>query len=177
MREAERAAFNALCTATSPICCPRNAATTLDHHLYLHLSDGWVQQSSQPQLFVSVTAMIYPDDYASLRFKAVTSKTVRTQLSAMADTGCQSCVASLKVVRRLSVCEGDLVPVTMRMHAANNNGIRILGAVVLRFSGHSKSVQPVQSRQVVYVTSDADKPGDMLSTRYDHDLPELPHTG
>ena len=75
----------------------------------------------------------------------------------MADTGCQSCLASIKVIRRLGLRESDLIPVTMQMHAVNNNGIKILCAVILRFSGKSPSGQTFESRQIVYVTSDSDK--------------------
>ena len=45
----------------------------------------------------------------------------------------------------------------MHMHAANNNGIKILGAIILRFTGRSPSGQTLETRQIVYVTSDADK--------------------
>ena len=75
----------------------------------------------------------------------------------MADTGCQSCLAGMKVIRLLGLGENDLLPVTLRMHAANNDGIKILGAVVLRFSGQSHSGQILETRQIVYVTSDTDK--------------------
>ena len=44
----------------------------------------------------------------------------------------------------------------MRMDAANNNGIKIRGADIQRFSGSSKSGQTLKTRQIVYVTSDAD---------------------
>ena len=43
------------------------------------------------------------------------------------------------------------------MHAANNNGIKILGAVIMRFTGGSKTGKKLESRQVVYVTRDSDK--------------------
>ena len=75
----------------------------------------------------------------------------------MADTGCQSCLASITVIRRLGLCESDLIPVTMKMHAVNNHGINILDAVILRFSGRSPSGNALESRQIVYVTSDSDK--------------------
>ena len=45
----------------------------------------------------------------------------------------------------------------MQMHAVNNNGIKILGAVILRFSSKSPSGQTFKSRQIMYVTSDSDK--------------------
>ena len=43
------------------------------------------------------------------------------------------------------------------MHAANNNGIKILGAVILRFSGRSNSGKALETRQIVYVTNNPDK--------------------
>ena len=60
----------------------------------------------------------------------------------MADTGCQSCLASITVIRRLGLTENDLIPVTTHMHAANNNGIKILGAIILRFSGNPHLARP-----------------------------------
>jgi hypothetical protein len=75
----------------------------------------------------------------------------------MADTGCQSCLASLKIIQHLGLREKDLIPVTMRMYAANNNGINILGATILRLSGKSKSGDALATRQITYVTDDSDK--------------------
>ena len=66
---------------------------------------------------------------------------------AMADTGCQSCLAGIRVVHRLGLSTGDLIPVTMQMHVANNNGIKILGALVLRFSGMTKDGARLETRQ------------------------------
>ena len=43
------------------------------------------------------------------------------------------------------------------MHAANNKGIKIIGAVILRFSGRSKSGKIFETRLIVYVPSDSDK--------------------
>ena len=75
----------------------------------------------------------------------------------MADTGCQSCLASIKVIRHLGLCKDDLIPVTVHMHAANNNRIQILGAIILRFTDRSPSRQTLETRQIVYVSSDADQ--------------------
>jgi len=47
-------------------------------------------------------------------------------MSAMADTGCQSCLTGIKVIQQLGLHQSDLIPVSMRMHAANNQGIEIL---------------------------------------------------
>lgn len=52
----------------------------------------------------------------------------------MADTGCQSCLAGVQVIHKLGLTKSDLIPLTMKMHAANNGGITILGATILRIS-------------------------------------------
>lgn len=76
---------------------------------------------------------------------------------AMADTGCQSCLASIKIINRLGLNRDDLIPVTMKMHAANDKGIIILGAAILRFSGKDKSGGLAETRQITYVTDTSDK--------------------
>ena len=157
--EVESAVFDSLCNATNSAPQPgQNAdAIQLDHHQYHSLSERWVQKPSQPQPFLALTATTNPDDYRALGFKPVTSQPRTAKLTAMADTGCQSCLAGMKVLHRLGLRESDLIPVTLRMHAANNNGIKILGAAILRFSGQSNSGQILATRQLVYVTSDTDK--------------------
>ena len=106
---------------------------------------------------MTLTATIHPDDYRALGFNPITKQPKSTTLSAMADTGCQSCLTSLNAIHRLGLHEDDLIPVTMRMHAVNNNGIKIIGAAIVRFSGKSKSNQMLETRQIVYVTRDSDK--------------------
>jgi hypothetical protein len=152
----EGAVFDALCSTTGNSQPPRSQVL-LDHHLYDNLNNRWTKQPSKPQPFIKLTATVHPDDYQALGFQPATRQIKTRTLSAMADTGCQSCLASMNVVRRLGLREDDLIPVTMRMHAANNNGIKIIGAVILRFSGQSTSGQSLQTRQIVYVTHDSDK--------------------
>ncbi|KAK3731603.1 hypothetical protein QZH41_004849 [Actinostola sp. cb2023] len=153
----EGAIFDTLCTVTNSSQDQSVGTITLDHHLYNHLNDCWVRKTSQPQPFLTLTASIYPDDYTALGFKPISQQPQSIQLSAMEDTGCQSCLTSMTVVRRLGLSKKDLIPVSTRMHAANNNGIEILGAIILRFSGKSKSNQIRETRQIVYVTDYSDK--------------------
>ena len=60
-------------------------------------------------------------------------------------------------MKQQGIRQKDLLPVTMRMHAANNNGIKIIGAAILRFSGQFKDGQVLESHQYVYVTRDSNK--------------------
>ena len=132
-------------------------AINLDHDLYNDLNDCWVRKKSQPQPLITLTATLHPDDYKALGFQPTSQQPRSVRLSAMADTGCQSCLASTTVLRRLGLNQKDLIPVTTRMHAANNSGIKILGAIVLRFSGTSQSGQTRETRQIVYITNDSNK--------------------
>ena len=63
----------------------------------------------------------------------------------MADTGCQSCLAG--VLNCLGITLQDLISVSLKMHAANNKRIRILGAAILRFSGEDRNNTMVETRQ------------------------------
>ena len=137
----ESAIFDSLCNlnTSTPQPAQHSAAIHLDHHLYHSPHERWIQQLSQTQPFLALTATAHPDNYMALRLKPVISKPHTAKLTAMADTGCQSCLAGMKVIHLLGLGKNDLLPVTLRMHAANNDGIKILGAVVLRFSGQSHS--------------------------------------
>ena len=51
----------------------------------------------------------------------------------------------------------DLLPVKMQMSASNKAPISILGAIVARFTGIDPQGNTAQTRQIVYVTEQADK--------------------
>lgn len=114
------------------------------------------QEEFKTQPFVNVTVKIMREDYAALGFD-LSTQTMTCHVPAMADTGCQSCLAGIKVIHRLGLRKSDLIPVTMRMHTANNGGNNILGATVLRLSGKNKRSQAIETRQMTYVTDSSDK--------------------
>jgi hypothetical protein len=156
--EYEGAIFDSLCAVTNRNLNYGKRALTLDHHMYNQLSDLWTKQTSRPQPFIDLTVKVIHEDYERLGFRSPVTSQPRTRtLAAMADTGCQSCLASIKVIHRLGLQKHDLIPVTMQMHAANNKGINILGAVILRLSGKDPSGNPVETRQIVYVTDNSNK--------------------
>ena len=155
--ECEGAIFDALCTITTSNHQHRGKRSLpLDHHLYNQLCDVWEKRTSDPQPFINVTIRMLSEDFITLGFK-VHNRPKSIIHRAMADTGCQSCLAGIRVVHRLGLSTGDLIPVTMQMHAANNNGIKILGALVLRFSGMTKGGARLETRQLVYITDTSDR--------------------
>ena len=64
-------------------------AIALDHHLYNHLKDCWVQQSSKLQPHITLQVSTTHEDYGSLGFK-LPRLPCTIPLSLMADTGCRS---------------------------------------------------------------------------------------
>ena len=137
--------FEALCSldSTSPTTAH---IITLDHHVYNELYDVWERRASDPRHIVNVTIQAIPSDAQALGFPTIfVSPTATVLYPAMADTGCQSCLADISLLPKLGLERRQLTPVTMKMTAANNHGIHIAGALVLRISGTSPTGQTLLS--------------------------------
>ena len=122
---------------------------SLDHHTYNQLTDTWIRQASKPQPF-KVTATISTSDDTA--FGLTIAKPTTSVTSAIADTGCQSCLAGISAIHRLGMTHKDLIPVALQMHAANNAKIAILRAAIIQFSGQSNSGKTLFTCQLVYIT-------------------------
>ena len=145
----------ALCTVTASD-ANSNKPISSEHHLYDMLSDTWIKKRFQPQLYINLNVKVLQEDYGALGYK-LTAMPQTSLIPAMADTGCQSCLAGVKVSHRHGLQQSDLITVTMKMHAANQNGIKIIGATVLRLSGRDSSGRLVETRQMIYVTDESDR--------------------
>ena len=143
------AIYYALCSATTN-------STSTDHRIYQKSMDQWKRRPSSPQPFIKLSVRVNDQDYTDLGFKPIVnnSKTAIT-VPAMADTGCQSCLAGFKIVQQLGLVKNDLIPVKMKMHAANDKPINILGAVILRISGVDENNNFTETRQMTYITKDS----------------------
>jgi hypothetical protein len=109
-----------------------------------------------PQPFLRLTMGVHQEDYEHLGYKLNQPDTC-TLISAMADTGCQSCLAEHKVIRKVGLSQKDLIPVTTKMHTADQKDINILGAAIVRFSGKASNSKEASTRQMVYITDSTDK--------------------
>ena len=156
--EHEGAVFNSLCVAMGYNSSFENKVINLDHHVYDNHNNTWTKKSSQPQPYVNVSVETKVEDYKSLGYASnFPSKPRKITVSAMAVTGCQSCLADIKIANRLGLNEHNLIPVTLKMHAANKRKIKILGATILRFSGKNSAIEMFEPRKVVYITDSSDK--------------------
>lgn len=130
---------DSLCGVTS---ADRGKTATLPHHVFNKFTKEWLRRRSKPQPYVRLKMSSQREDYDHFGFHLNTPQ-AWSFISAMADTGCQSCLAGLKVVKKLGLSVRDLIPVDIKMHAANNNNIRILGGTILRLSGKDKKNTPL----------------------------------
>ena len=148
----EGAVFDSLCVVNNINRRRDQRFIALDHHLYDQLSNSWLNQSSKPQPYMKLGVDVLVDDYKHFGFESLlTHPTRHAYIMCMADTGCHSCLASIKAISRPGIKRQELIPVTMKMHTANKEGINILGAAILRFSDKtSNGIR--ESRQIVYVT-------------------------
>ena len=78
------------------------------------------------------------------------SKTIT--ISALTDTGCQSCLAGINLLHKLGIKATDLIPVKTKMRSANNEGIRLLGAILLNLFASDAQGRMYSSNQMTYIT-------------------------
>ena len=114
----EAETLDQLCTVEATHCSNGPRSITLVNHLYNNLSDRWTRQASRPQPYIRLTLSVNADDYADLGFELQANTKALTS-SVMADTGCQSCLAGIQVIEHLGLTRAELIPVTMKMNAAN----------------------------------------------------------
>ena len=138
---------------------PSNAlAITLDHHIYDEFCGVWKKRASDPQPLVTVRVWADPADMRDLGFSVpFSSPTAATTFPAMADTGCQSCLAGTNLLAQLGLKSSDLAPVSMKMTAANDKRIDIMGALVLQIAGATQSGRDLVTRQIVYFTESSSR--------------------
>ena len=85
------------------------AYISLDHHVYDHLSGKWLKRPSRSQPFVRLLVEAQKEDYQHFKFN-LSAPSSAIPIDAMADTGCQSCLAGFKLVEKLGMSSKDLIP-------------------------------------------------------------------
>ena len=128
-------------------------SNTVDHHTFDRSTHSWHKKQSRPQPYIAITAQTTLEDYSSLG-QQLKKPPRRFTTKAMADTGCQSCLAGTATMKRLGLTTKDLLPVRLKMRAANDSPITILGAILICLA------EPQGKRsttQMVYITDHVDK--------------------
>ncbi|KAK3881923.1 hypothetical protein Pcinc_009187 [Petrolisthes cinctipes] len=138
--------FYALCSVGDATESTLNTIS-LEHHVYNDFCDTWEKRQSDPQPFIDVSIQVIPSDFKHLSLPtSISHPTSTISYRAMANMGCQSCLAGSKMIHELGLNKHHLTPVTMKMTAADNHGINIIGALVLRITGTSPSGATISTR-------------------------------
>ena len=116
---------------------------------------GWLRRRCKSQPYVRLQMNIQWEDYDHFGFPLKVPQAL-SFISAMADTGCQSCLAGLKLVTKLGVSVRELIPVNIKMQTANNHNICTLGTTVLSLPGKNNEGEEQSTRQIM-VTDNTDK--------------------
>ena len=107
------------------------ASIFLGHHIYDKPTNKWLSYPSKSQPFVRLCVAVQKEGYENLGFHlSVLPNPV--SVDAMADTGCQNCLAGFKFIEKLKLFSKNLIPINMQIHSADNPDILILGAVILK---------------------------------------------
>lgn len=113
----EGAIFDALCSIHTMGNTHGRSAIPLGYQVYDNLSDTWLRKRSTAQPFVDITVKIVPDDYYMYAFGVgLSTLTTSWSIYAMEDTGCQICLAGLKVICHLGLRRSDLLLFNLQMH-------------------------------------------------------------
>ena len=147
-------------TSTNHLCTIQNEVThshsvTLDHYIHDNLTDTWQKRPSMPQPIIQLRISTDKKDYVEIIGNQHDISNRTTNIECIADTGCQSCLAGLNIVKQLGLSEKHLLQVNMAMRAANNVNIKIIGAIIVHISDPRD--ETISTKQIVYVTDTTSK--------------------
>ena len=126
---------------------------TLPHQTWDSSTGSWVKRRSPPQPNLDVLVSTHQEDYKTHGHTLRREKR-NLATTALADTGCQSCLAGPALQKELGLETQDLIPASLSMSSASGHPLPILGAALIRLelknSGRS-------TRQMVYFSTKATK--------------------
>ena len=141
--------------AVSHKCTPAESKpVVLDHHIF-DSDTGWKKCESMSHPSLRLRLRTDEKDYSDLG--VIRPRISPSSITAVTDTGAQSCLWGLNDFYRCGFTDSDLLPVTRTMVAANRNQIDIRGAVFVRLSGVDSVGRTHTAPVMVYVSPDTEK--------------------
>ena len=120
---------------TTPATSPRNKERNLRKlsHLAVNEFGNWVARRAEPQPSLPVSVSVCQDGYRQVKMPA--PRNTRTvNITALPDTGAQMVVAGMELVSRLGVTRKELFPVSSGIRAANSEGLKLVGGLLITVS-------------------------------------------
>ena len=122
---------------------------TLAHHAVDDFG-RWLARKPEPQPEGNVSVSVCRDGYNQLGIPE--PKTHRHFRScSLPGTGAQMVVCGIDLVHKLGVKRGELIPLANGINAANNQGIELLGGILITITVFGKDGRPRVSNQLCYV--------------------------
>lgn len=110
----------------SSLSCPTSSEIILGHHIF-DSSEGWKKAESMQHPTLKLRMSVDVTDYEQVGAKCPNTKP--SHVSAVTDTGAQSCLWGLQDFLNHGFKKSDLIPVKRTLLAANREAIEISGAV------------------------------------------------
>ena len=150
----ENATFDILCSSEDNL-DPKTVAA-LDHYIFDDKKSSWQKRLSDPQPTVMISAKLCKLMYKGVEIYPETSSSA-IFIPAIADTGCQSCLAGLNLLSHFGLKAHHLQKCTLRMKSVNQSAIPIEGALPMIITNADGAEPMLETRQMVYFTSQCDK--------------------
>ena len=128
----------------------QNQSINISHQEYNEI-DGWVTNKNKKHPLISVKIEVSVDDFTSFGLTLNKTKLQPVSRIAVADTGAMTMVAGEELVAALGLTESDLIPVSIKLSAANNSKLQILGGIFIKVCGRSKAGEEISTRQLCYI--------------------------
>ena len=126
------------------------------HMLYEQLK--WVIKSPPTHPTCSLSVSVSSSGYKANGLKPPSAYKRRdTELSALADTGCQAVCMGRVQLQSLGLSVRDLLTPMLNLKAANSTGITVLGAVFIYISGVDSRGKVWGTHQICYVAEGLDR--------------------
>ena len=98
------------------------------------------------------------EGYKELKWEnRLPKKIKKISSTALVDTGAQMVVMGIEDVHKMGLRKSNLIPVKLKIKAANSGGMRLLGGVLVRIEGKSPSGANRTTRQIAYVAEGISK--------------------
>ena len=120
-------------------------------HYAVDMFGKWAARRPEPQPSVTVSVSVSQSGYRQIHVPAP-RKTRTVTCPALPDTGAQMVVAGMDLPHRLGYTKRDLFPVTSGIKAANSEGLKLLGGILITVSAEGSDGITRSTSHMCYIS-------------------------
>ena len=127
-----------------------NSSTfNINHHIFNVSTNRWERRQSDPQPVIDVKVNVSLSAYKTFKIEPPPAH-ASVNITGIADTACQSCLAGIHILKLLGLERRHLTPCTMKMQSVNGVPIRVEGALLVDID--NPRVSNGHTKEIVYFT-------------------------